>query len=119
MKYTYEDYLRFGWDGKPGTLDKFKKDMEEAFKRGWNPNVKTLDQFFFDQAVTIGKANTTEERKETSNHIEIELSSKEEKCEDDEEEPSLSYSQRRRRAEEMGWDEEEMDLEEFEDYFIK
>ena len=29
------------------------------------------------------------------------------------------YEQRRQRAEEAGWDEEEMDLEEFEDYFMK
>ena len=28
-----------------------------------------------------------------------------------------NYEERRKRAEELGWDEEEMDLEEFEGYF--
>ena len=39
--------------------------------------------------------------------------------EDDEEDPEeLTYEERRQRAEEEGWDEEEMDLEEFEDNFM-
>ena len=39
--------------------------------------------------------------------------------EDDEEDPEeLTIEERRERAEEEGWDEEEMDLEEFEDYFM-
>ena len=33
-------------------------------------------------------------------------------------EEELSLNDRRKRAEEAGWDEEEMSLEEFEDYFL-
>ena len=40
----------------------------------------------------------------------------EDEAEDDEEDDDLE--ERRRRAEEAGWDEDEMDLEEFEDYFM-
>ena len=43
---------------------------------------------------------------------------KEESDEDSDDDESDDYEKRRRRAEEAGWDEAEMDLEEFEDYYL-
>ena len=48
----------------------------------------------------------------------LELFEDEEDDFNDDEDDDKDLEQRRCRAEEAGWDEEEMDLEEFEDYFM-
>ena len=106
--FNYQDLIRNGWDGNLDSLDEFKEQLKSMLELGWNPKEMTMQEFAVRMAYKIRAALVDPEDEEGS-----EL---EDDFDDDDDEDD--YEDRRRRAEEMGWDEEEMDLEEFEDLFM-
>ena len=131
--FTGRELIANGWDGDFNTLEEFKWQLKAALELGWNPKEMTMMQFYarlsvlvcgtlagtdVDESIlkpsTILKPNNIEKKNEPSPKQEEKI---EPLIEDDEDEEP-SYEERRRRALEMGWDEEEMDLEEFEDYYM-
>ena len=106
--FNYQDLIRNGWDGNLDSLDEFKEQLKSMLELGWNPKEMTMQEFAVRMAYKIRTALVDPEDEEGS-----EL---EDDFDDDDDEDD--YEDRRRRAEEMGWDEEEMDLEEFEDLFM-
>lgn len=74
-------------------------------------DVKNLVDLF--AGITDNRDEVPEVKEESD-----EDSDDEESDEDSDDDESDDYEKRRRRAEEAGWDEAEMDLEEFEDYYL-
>lgn len=91
--FTGKQFKEMGWDGNLNTLEDFKLKVKLALENGWNPEEMSFQDF-------------------------LELFEDEDDDFDDEEDGEEDLEERRRRAEEAGWDEDEMDLEEFEDYFM-
>ena len=129
--FTGRELIANGWDGDFNTLEEFKGHLKAALELGWNPKEMTMMQFYARLSVlvvnTLSGGNTspddlkrplsfeTNKKNDSSFNNEKE---DEPEVENEEEEEELTLSERRRHAEEMGWDEEEMNLEEFEDYFL-
>ena len=117
--FNYQDLIRNGWDGNLDSLEEFKEQRKSMLELGWNPKEMTMQQFAVSFAyklcgALIGPDDINEDKKEIEDKEDPEP---EEDFEEDNDEED-DYEERRRRAEEMGWDEEEMDLEEFEDLFM-
>ena len=102
--FNYQDLIRNGWDGNLDSLDEFKEQLKSMLELGWNPKEMTMQEFAVKMAYKIRGALVDSED--------------EEEIDEDDDDDEDDYEDRRRRAEEMGWDEEEMDLEEFEDLFM-
>ena len=102
--FNYQDLIRNGWDGNLDSLEEFKEQLKSMLELGWNPKEMTMQEFAVRMAYKIRGALVDSED--------------EEEIDEDDDDDEDDYEDRRRRAEEMGWDEEEMDLEEFEDYFM-
>ena len=144
FKFTYEELKKNGWDGNPDSLEKFKEHLKWALEMGWNPKEMTLQEFGIKMAKLVVEALAADDPIEPSEpfkegekkevaveetkpetpapEIKVEVSemNEEEDSDDDYDDIKIethSVSSRRKRAEEAGWDEEEMDLDEFEDYF--
>ena len=130
FKFTSEELKKNGWDGNPDSLEKFKERLKWALEMGWNPKEITLQEFGIKMAKLVVEALATDEPIEPSEPfkeeekeediIKDEEGSDEEDSDDDYDDIKIethSISSRRKRAEMDGWDEEEMDLDEFEDYF--
>ena len=113
--FNYQDLINNGWDGNPDSLEQFKQQLKSMLELGWNPKEMTMQQFAVKMAYKIygvlADPNDTDENQNVEDDEED--SESEDDFDDDDD-----YEDRRRRAEEMGWDEEEMDLEEFEDLFM-
>ena len=102
--FNYQDLIRNGWDGNLDSLEEFKEQLKSMLELGWNPKEMTMQEFAVKMAYKIRGALVDSED--------------EEEIDEDDDDDEDDYEDRRRRAEEMGWDEEEMDLEEFEDLFM-
>ena len=103
--FNYQDLIRNGWDGNLDSLEEFKEQLKSMLELGWNPKEMTMQEFAVRMAYKIRGALVDSED--------------EEEIDEDDDDDEDDYEDRRRRAEEMGWDEEEMDLDEFEDLFMK
>lgn len=98
---------------------KKNKNIEAVYICIWGNDIdRTLEAYKkalydnFDE-VEYPSINKVEEEHISNSFEEIEEHVQEDDVEED------NYEERRQRAKEAGWDEEEMDLEEFEDYFMK
>ena len=111
----YDIYLR-----KAKGVQLSRDDLKER--------ILSFDEDTIELVIALGhlyEDNSTEDVKNlvdlfagiTDNRDEV-PEAKEESDEDSDDDESDDYEERRRRAEEAGWDEAEMDLEEFEDYYL-
>lgn len=109
--FTKQDLLDNGWDGNLDSLDEFKEQLKSMLELGWDPKEMTMQEFALRMASKLcGVLVEPTPQLESENDDEDDDSESEDKKDD--------YEDRRTRAEEAGWDEEEMSLEEFEDYFM-
>ena len=107
--FTGKQFKEWGWDGDLNTLEDFKAKVKSMLELGWNPEEMSMPEF----ALRIGLKvrNTLLGIDESNDDSDSDI--------EDDDNDDNDYEKRRRRALLEGWDEEEMDLEEFEDYFIK
>lgn len=130
--FTGKQLKEYGWDGNLDTLESFKKTLKNALELGWNPEEISLQVFNARLASLMirtlrGEETSPDDLKEPlecevdkNSSQNIQNDELEEELEDDFDDDNSEddIDSRRRRAEEAGWDEEEMDLDEFEDYFF-
>ena len=105
FRFTGKQFKEMGWDGNLNTLEDFKKEVKWALENGWDPNEMSFQEFLSRWNDIVNSIINTEESEEDEDDL------------DDEDDKEENIDERRRKAEEAGWDEEEMSLEEFEDYF--
>lgn len=98
---------------------KKNKNIEEVYICIWGNDIdRTLEAYKKALYDNYDEVDYPSNNKVKEEHISNSYQEVEEAVQDDDVEED-DYEQRRQRAEEAGWDEEEMDLEEFGDYFTK